>query len=457
MYSTPIGAVPKPNSTKLRLVNNLSAGPHAPNSWIAKADSSIRLDNLQDFGTILRNVHRTHKRAPAWLFKSDVSGAYRRWPVHPLWQIKQIVTIDSQRHVDRCMQFGTRSAARIWCTFMGLVLWIAIHSKQIRDPLHYMDDTWSYDMDPRLHLYKPYNAFFPLKQVQMLQLWDEIGLPHSQSKQVFGATLHIIGFDVDPVAMTITLPTENKLALIQAIRAFIDTSSSRRHSLVQWQHLLGWMNWALNSFPLLRPALQSSYDKIAGKSISRASIYLNQRVIADLAWFADAIESASGVCLLNSIIWSASEANLTIYCDASMSALGFYIPQMNLTFTAPVPDEQRPRHIFFYEALCVVSALAFATQLNRPPARLLIFTDSLNTVDMFHSLKAGEGYNCLLLFAARLLLPQTTALRVFHIAGTDNTVADALSRGLHHVASNLHPNLQVRSFKPPRDAMGLEV
>ena len=116
---------------------------------------------------------------------------YCCWPVHPLWQIKQIVTIGGQQYVDCCMWFGTCSAACIWWTFMGLVMWITIHVKRIHNPLHYMDDAWSYDMDPRLHLYKLYTAFSLLKQVQMLQLWDEIGLPPQSTKaSLWHNTLH---------------------------------------------------------------------------------------------------------------------------------------------------------------------------------------------------------------------------------------------------------------------------
>jgi len=53
MYSQPIGVVLKPHSTDLRIVIDQSAGPHVLNSWMDKADTSIRLDNLQDFGAIL--------------------------------------------------------------------------------------------------------------------------------------------------------------------------------------------------------------------------------------------------------------------------------------------------------------------------------------------------------------------------------------------------------------------
>jgi hypothetical protein len=160
------------------------------------------------------------------------------------------------------------------------------------------------------------------------------------------------------------------------------------------------------------------------------------------------------LCLINSIIWGQNDADLTIFCDASLEGLGFYVPALNAAFYSPLSNQPPLLHIFFYEALCVVSALAFAVGLRPPPRRLLIFSDSMNMVDMFHSLRAHASYNHLLLFAVRLLLPQTTSLRVFHIPGSDNAIADAVSRGLFYIASTLHPALCIAHFKPPQDVMG---
>jgi hypothetical protein len=53
---------------------------------------------------------------------------------------------------------------------MGLVMWITIHVKGISNLLHYMDDAWSYNMDPMLGFYPPYNAFLPHKQAGLLLL-----------------------------------------------------------------------------------------------------------------------------------------------------------------------------------------------------------------------------------------------------------------------------------------------
>ena len=134
--------------------------------------------------------------------------------------------------------------------------------------------------------------------------------------------------------------------------------------------------------------------------------------------------------------------------------LAFYIPSYNSAFFSPISQQPPQFHIFFYEALSVISALAFCVGLQPLLHRLLIYSDSMNTVDIFHSLKVYDEYNHLLLFAIRLLLPQTTSLIVFHIAGTENTAADAVSCGLFHIASAIHPDLRFHNFKPPQDAMG---
>ena len=90
MYSMLIGIVLKPHTTTFRLVTDHSTGEHALNGFIAKSDTSICLDNLCDFGTTLRAVLARDRQLLAWLFKSDVSAAYRRIPMHLLWQIRQI-------------------------------------------------------------------------------------------------------------------------------------------------------------------------------------------------------------------------------------------------------------------------------------------------------------------------------------------------------------------------------
>lgn len=79
---------------------------------------------------------------------------------------------------------------------------------------------------------------------------------------------------------------------------------------------------------------------------------------------------------------------------------------------------------------------------------MALHTDSLNTVEIFYTLKAEHDYN-------PLLMDLNAQLRVFFIPGTENTVADALSRLLPHVAQSLSPLIQIHPFMPPHIELGV--
>ena len=176
---------------------------------------------------------------------------------------------------------------------MGLVIWIAIHVRNLLD-LHYMDNIFGYEYDPMLVYYTPYNDYLPEKQARLLSLWDEIGLPHERHKQVFGPAIKIIGFWVDPRDLSISMSTTSKAKLIASIQDFINTSTSHTCPLMEWQCILSWINWGFNVFPLLRPGLQSLYEKISGKSHAHAPVYLNRRVIRDLTWVSLLCRTSTG-------------------------------------------------------------------------------------------------------------------------------------------------------------------
>ncbi|KZT25383.1 hypothetical protein NEOLEDRAFT_1065254, partial [Neolentinus lepideus HHB14362 ss-1] len=337
MSSTPIWVVPKPRSDKLRLVVDHSAGEHALNSMISKADAHIRLDNIHDLGKSLRQARQEHGNVPLVMFKSDVSQAYRRLPMHPLWQIRQVVTIDADRHVDRCNNFGSRAGGKLWCTFMSLVLWIAINVKGLLDLLAYVDDSFGWEFLGRVLFYGPYNQYYPEKQAKLLMLWDEIGLPHEKAKQEYAPNLTIIGFDVDPALMRVTMPTESKNLLVLAIRDFC-AAHGRRRPLREWQRLAGWINWSLNVFPLLRPGLASVYMKMAGKSHPNAAIHLNKAVVDDLQWIATRLENGDGIYMMTALTWTRDEADLHLFADAATSAgLAFWSPAQAEGFQAHRP------------------------------------------------------------------------------------------------------------------------
>ncbi|KIY53521.1 hypothetical protein FISHEDRAFT_68868 [Fistulina hepatica ATCC 64428] len=206
MYSVPIWVVPKPHSDKLHLVVDHSAGQYSLNSMILKDEQSLHLDGLQQLGKALIQAHEQYPDRLLIVWKSDVSEAYCQLPMHPLWQIKQTVSFNGERRVDRRNDFGGSSSGHIWVTFFALVLWIAVFVKFIADLFAYTDDSFSWDFTDNLVWYEPYQAYYPGKQVVFLTLFNKLGILHEKQKQEHGTCIVVIGLLVNTISMTIAMP-----------------------------------------------------------------------------------------------------------------------------------------------------------------------------------------------------------------------------------------------------------
>ena len=132
--------------------------------------------------------------------------AYHLLPMSPFWQAKQIITIDGEHHVDRNLAFGSSASCGIFISFNSLVTWTAKYEKGLEYLSNYVNDSSGCDLDGTTLLYEPYGKHMPVQQVQLLQLWDKLGILHKPHKQVFGSPLIIIGIEVNPNQMTLTLP-----------------------------------------------------------------------------------------------------------------------------------------------------------------------------------------------------------------------------------------------------------
>jgi len=450
MYCMPIFAVPKPHSTDLQMVTNQSAGKYSLNSMICREDIiGYPLDNLHHLGEFLLSMHHQTPHSPCVLYKSNVAEAYRLLPVHPFWQIKQINQISGNLHVDRNNASRGRGSGCNWIAFMSLVSWIAKKQWNIELLGTYSDDSFSPDHANNLAWYPPYNKFLLKNQVKLLQLWDEINLPHKESKQIYGSSLTIIGIEVDANALSMTMPPDRLRELISAIDDFI--SSNHKFTLREWQCLAGWINWSFNVFPLLRPCLNNFYVKISGKCTPNKYVRINNTVRMDLTWAARHLDSDKGVCLIHHIHWDISSADVIIYCDTCLDGMGFWLPDKCIGYYSPVPDNTTDEQIFYFEALCVLSAIHHATDVLQIPssAKILIYTDNNNTVSIFNTLRCLPHYNPILIDTADVSITSGIHLRVLHIPGELNYVADTISCKNFLLAHQYVPDIVISSFIPP--------
>jgi hypothetical protein len=236
--------------------------------------------------------------------------------MHLLWQVKQVLTVRGQHHVDRNNNFGGHGSPKVWISFMSLVAWITIHCALIEALKLYMDDSFMFDIAGQMHYYTPYKHDFPEKQTHLLELWDDFGIPHDLAKQLFSSPLTVIRFNVDPNSMSATLPPHKKSELIQYLRRF---SGKKFHwSLRKFQQLTGWCEWSFNIFPLLKPGLLAVYEKIQGKDKPLTCLHVNNHIICKLTWMADHMEQLPGLLFYKSLDFNPCSDDVVVaYTNAS--------------------------------------------------------------------------------------------------------------------------------------------
>jgi len=80
---------------------------------------------------------------------------------------------------------------------MSLVIWIAVFVWLIQAFI-YTNNSFSFGKNGKMTFYAKYQKLLPTDMVSLLLLWDELGIPHEEHKQVYGSPLLVIGFEVDP-------------------------------------------------------------------------------------------------------------------------------------------------------------------------------------------------------------------------------------------------------------------
>ncbi|KAF5335864.1 hypothetical protein D9758_016688 [Tetrapyrgos nigripes] len=373
------------------------------NAGISQEEAHVKYDDMRSFGLALRQARLAHPGKELILFKDNIKGAFPTLPAHPIWQLRQVVTVDDDLHIVRRMVFGGRSTPRIWCALSSLICWIAVRRFGIRGLHVYMDDFFGWDLASNLLYFRGH--LWPQKQVLLLIIWEFISCPFEDEKQDHGPMLKIIGFWVDINKGVLSLSPSSIKDLIARVSEFLLTEDCK-HPLCSWWRLSGHLNWSLNVLPWARPALSALYEKMCGKSIPQASIPINAAVRESLEWYLSILPSAIGVKFFDEGTWRDEEADMIFWTDSSLTiALSFVFAGHGYVYEIRPPPSTVKIDIFFLELIAILSAIDFAVSRPSPPKQILIWSDSLNSVSAFDSLGTSEHiHTCVMLAVAGLII-----------------------------------------------------
>jgi len=276
------------------------------------------------------------------MWKSDVSQAYQRMPMHKHWQMKQIHTIKGERHVDCCNNFGGKGGYSIWSTFMSLVMWISWNILLIHFFV-YVDDNFGFECAEALMFHARLSCRLPSQQACLLDLWDDIGLPYEDRKQEFGPMLHIIGFVVDPNAMTVTIPDDARANSCLPFWTLLisPTPTTIAHFMNSKPLLVMQIGPSMCSSRSPRPlyTVQQNSRQNESKCPHLPKFRHHSRInLAFRLHF-----SCAPVPIFSATPWDPVEARsaglhqLEVFTDASSIALAYYFPALGLAYHAHLP------------------------------------------------------------------------------------------------------------------------
>ncbi|KAG0148223.1 hypothetical protein CROQUDRAFT_41646 [Cronartium quercuum f. sp. fusiforme G11] len=274
MIVSPLLLVEKKGSSKMHVCTDMSHGNPSLNNFIMKDKIWVVFDSFISF--TLYMVELKAKGKKIFLWRTNAARAYWNMPIHPQYQLRQIILIGDQYHVDHCVNFRSSASPKIWhcqdilwCFFFSLVLWLAVYKFGITRINNLMDDTWGVCTKDKFTTYK--GSRMPTDQAKFLYLFDTLNTPWEWKKQIWGEKIEIIRHYVDASNLSFSLSPEKKQDLILALWTFV---SVKQHKLKDWKSLLRWASWGLNSFPLGRFALQAAVVRINGKRIHLDDYYI---------------------------------------------------------------------------------------------------------------------------------------------------------------------------------------
>ena len=156
--------------------------------------------------------------------KFDFKAAYCNIPVHPSDRFLLGLKWRQSYYVDLTLPFGLRSAPYIFNSLVDVVERILVHSYEVSDLLHYLDDF--------ITAGPPASTQCARNLSTALAVCDQLGLPLHPGKCVGPApVLTVLGIELDSVNQVAHLPTEKLHALWELIASWLARTWCNRQEL----------------------------------------------------------------------------------------------------------------------------------------------------------------------------------------------------------------------------------
>ena len=225
---SPIGAVPKSDPNKFRIIMNLSAPRgNSINDYISKEDFSLSYISVDD---AINHILDAGKGA--LLSKVDVEAAFRCVPIKPeQWNLTGFEW-EGVFYYDKVLSMGGRSSPYIFNAIAEAAEYICKVNHGVSTLIHLLDDFLAVD--------NPGKESKALDQI--LEVFKKLGIPVN-GKKVFGpcTCLEFLGIILDTILMEARLSEEKIEALKEKLQSF---ESKKKVTQLEILSLVGSLSFA---------------------------------------------------------------------------------------------------------------------------------------------------------------------------------------------------------------------
>ena len=408
-----VGLVPK-KSGKLRLIMHLSApAGRSINDGISTDDYSLHYVTIDDA------VKLMHKYGPgALLAKVDLRNAFRLCPVAPSdWPLLGI-RWGGQFYVDKCLPFGLRSSPYLFNRLADALCWVACNKFGVKDLIHYLDDYLL--VQPAQPLVSGRQQFYTL-----LATMEFLHVPLAEGADKVCppcTTLTFLGIELDSDAWEMRLPLAKLTEIKELLARWIHRTRCTKRELLS---LAGSLSFAAKVVSPGRTFCRRLFDAASSLELMDKAGPIDPDAMDDITWWHACIEAWNGKTILTDPVWQ-KPADTQLYVDASDFGYGI-VHGTTWALGKWLPEHQALsiewRELFPIALVCTVLGRRLANQ------RLLLHCDNEAVCTIWKTgTSKAPNIMCLLRVALLAAAKHNLTVLVTHIRGTDNSLADALSR-----------------------------
>ena len=426
--NSPMAVVPKPNSTKWRVIDDLTAGGTASvNAHISDEDSAVK---YMSFNCAIRSVQRLGRGC--FMGKIDWEAAFRQVAVHkddlPLlglaWRDLLFVRL--------VLPFGARSSPKLFTVFAGAFM--AILRREVATSFPHTPTELVYYLDDFFLAARSSSECQEAMKL-MISLADRLGVAlHPDKREGPSRVIQFLGIEIDSVNMVVRLPSNKKSLLVAACQKALSTGSSSAKDL---DRLIGRMGHACN---VVEPGrwmlsrIREWRNRLPFGRNEHIPYSLPDFVKEDLGWWIDAMSSWDSRRSIHSY-FDTSRHGLILQTDASSSSgVGAVLLSREgevkawLSCTWPPGSSFASWSSAAFELAAIVVALASFDDLIDGKS-IKLHSDSAVAVSVLRKQSAKAALTARLMRGiSAMMLSLDTHIHSSHIKGAHNVIADVASR-----------------------------